>query len=219
MNLQPPAETHSVGSIRSFMASVVVWLPIMFFCWYSLAVLLTLPLHLALDALLPWIFPQVVEVIEQNGHLLDVVTRFSLPATAGFSPPAGQVGLLVFTVNPLVYGYGLPLYGALLLAAPGTEGEKWRNAMVGFLALYAVQFWGVFFEMLKTLLFGLGPEATAEMAFSALSLELVAWTYQFGYLILPTVSPLMLWLWLHRAFVASLTIDLNCPEQPGLPGR
>jgi hypothetical protein len=111
---------------------------------------------------------------------------------------------VAFAVNPHIYGWCVPLYTALILASPGTEGELWVRWLVGLLILLPVQLWGIGFDIAKTLLFDLGPEASAEPGFSSLQTNLVALGYQFGSLMLPAVAPLAIWLGQHREFVFGL---------------
>lgn len=203
MNLRLPS-----SPIKNYIVQVVLWLPLIFLAWFYFAPVLTWPLAQLLNAVMPGLFPDAITAIEQLGYGLDVVTAFNPPAGSA-SLPAGSVGLLVFEVNPLIYGYGFPLFTALVMAAPGAEKQKWIRWMLGLLILLPIQAWGVFFEILRTLLFFLGPEIHAAMNPTKMELDLVAFGYQFGYLILPAVSPVVIWLGLHRSFVASLAPNLS----------
>ena len=118
--------------------------------------------------------------------------------------PEGQKAELVFSVNSLVYCYSIPLDTALILATPDTEKAKWIHWVTGFIILVLTQSWGVSFDILKTLLFKLDISLSSQLGFSAFQKELVALGYQFGYLILPAVTPLVLWIGFHQEFLGQL---------------
>ncbi len=48
------------------------------------------------------------------------------------------------------------------------------------------------------------PAVTAQTHFSAWQKEIVAFCYQFGTLIMPTVAPAIVWVLMHRAFLEDL---------------
>jgi len=195
--------------VGRFFLAVLILLPLSFGAWYYMAIVITWPLTYLVDLVMTGLFPQAISAIEQQGYTLDVVTRFAPPSASGLPP--GRVGEVVFELNPLVYGYGLPLYTALVLATPGKEGAKWGSWILGMLVLFPMQAWGVCFDILKTLLFGLGPEIGGQLGFAQWQIEAVALGYQFGSLILPAVTPVVLWIAFHRSYLATLV--------PGFAGR
>lgn len=197
----------SLGPVGRFFLAVLLLLPLTFCAWYYLAILITSPLTHVVDWVMAGLFPQVITSVEQQGYVLDVVTRFSPPSTPGL--PAGPTGELVFELNPLIYGYSLPLYTALVLATPGNVNAKWGNWILGMLLLFPVQVWGVCFDILKTLLFRLGTEVGGQLGFSHWQIEGVALGYQFGSLILPAVTPVVLWIAFHRAYLGTLVPGLS----------
>lgn len=183
---------------------MVAWLTLCLVLWYFWAPVLNWPLVQLTDLILIGFLPDVIREIAPLGAKVDVVTRLSLPAEMKAQIPAGSHGDLVFTVNPLIYSAGLPLYTALHMATPAGESLKWRRWIVGALILLLAQAWGVCFEILKTLLFNLGIEINRAMAFSAMQTELTALAYQLGYLILPTVLPVMIWIIQSRNYILKL---------------
>lgn len=197
-------------TVKAFILKVVLWLPAVFGAWYYMASLLTWPIKSLMHLWVPDLFPEVIAAVEQSGHFLHVVLE-SMPAQAAGGVPDAAPTRAAFQVNPLIYGYSMPLYTALLLASPGSENQKLMRWGTGMLILLPIQAWGVFFDILSKLLFFLGPEIAAAMAFSPAERELSALGYQFGYLILPAVAPLVIWLGLHRDFVATLVPGL-APE-------
>lgn len=190
--------------VSRFVWRILLWLPLCFAGWYYMAGVITLPVNYLSSWLMSGLFPDAIREILPNRHILDVVCVFAPPVQPGLVIPEGQIAELVFSINSLIYGYSIPLYTALILSSPGDEMSKWRHWIIGFVILSLVQVWGVSFDILKTLLFNLGPEISQQMAFSSLQHEAVVLGYQFGYLVMPAVMPLILWIGFHRDFLAEL---------------
>ncbi len=182
---------------------ILLWLPICFAVWYFSSIIFVLPMAWMLDGIMVTLFPDVISGVQTAGNDLLVGTHL-LAAAQG---PQGQgIGDIILKINPLKYGYSVPLYTALVLAAPATD--DWSKAMswiLGILVLMAAQLFGVGADIIKTLAFGVGEVARTQLDFSPLGYEVLALAYQFGYLILPSVTPILLWLWQFRTLLAPLT--------------
>lgn len=183
--------------IFTFVARVIGWLVLMFLAWYTLTPVLNGLLAGVLSGLLTGLFPHLFAGVTLEGKALDIATQllWQQPGT-----PTSQPGLLSFSVNPLIYGYGLPFFLALCLAVPEEQEIKPLPIGVGLILLFLVQLWGVVFDSLKTLLFSFGPDIAAKVSTSPLAITGVAYGYQLGTLILPVVVPVMLWLWIYQAY-------------------
>ncbi len=193
-----------ISPVTRFAWRVVFWLPICFAIWYYMAGVIALPVNLLTDWLMTGLFPDLIREVTPNRHFLDIVCAFTPPAQPGLIVPEGQVAELVFSINSLIYGYSIPLYSALILASPGDEMQKWFRWIIGFLVLSLIQVWGISFDILKTMLFGMGREVNQLLNFSQMQKEGVALGYQLGYLVLPAVTPLILWIGFHRDFLQEL---------------
>ncbi|MDG4597609.1 MAG: hypothetical protein P9F75_18300 [Candidatus Contendobacter sp.] len=202
--------------IDRFLLRTLLWLAPMFMLWYVLAPLLLMPVvgwtHFALSHL----FPHAIAAVEQQGPAVDVITRFTVAAPTGGSAPAGARGQLIFTINALKYAYGWPLLLALTLAAPTMLSEKLYRAVMGGLLLLPVPVWGIACEALKVLVFDMDPAIADQMGATPLTRELLALAYQLGYLILPAVTPILIWAALHRDFLGELLpqTQLAAPAAP-----
>ena len=203
-------------AIDRFLICSLLWLGPMFAIWYLLAPKLLLPIAVLTQFVLTQGFGHAVVAAEQHGIAVEIVTRFLIAAPAGSPLPPGAQGQLVFEINALKYAYGLPLLVALSLAAPTAIGEKLTRAIVGIVMLLPVPVWGLACEALKVLVFEMGPTLANQMHTTALARELLAFAYQLGYLILPAVTPILIWAALHRSFLRVLLGAARTPD--GAPG-
>ena len=195
--------------VKTFLLKVLLWIPVCFAVWYYLRGVIGVPTYFGVKAIMTSLFPDIIRNIEFHGHQVNVVLQFTPENLPGLEIPPGQVAEMIFSVNSLMYGYGIPLYTGLVLASPGTEREKWFRWILGFAILVLAQIWGVSFDILKTLLFRMDPAISAGLGFSPLQKELTVLGYQFGYLILPAVTPLVLWIGFHQAFITELAPGLR----------
>lgn len=189
--------------VGGFFLRVLLWLPLAFFAWYYTAPLLTVPVTLGVEAVLQQLLPGVLRAVEHNGYTVDIVTRFTL-AQAGIVRQGAEQGLLAFEVNPLIYEYCIPLLFGLVLASPGSESRKLASMGIGLLVLLPVAAFGVTLEVLKSLAFDFGPVVGATVGQGEILRNLLALSYQLGYLILPAISPVVLWIVLYQDFVTEL---------------
>ena len=54
----------------------------------------------------------------------------------------------------------------------------------------------------------MGPAISSQTGFSSFQREVIAFAYQFGTLILPTVIPAIVWVLTHRPFLEQMSADL-----------
>jgi hypothetical protein len=138
-------------------------------------------------------FGDLVRAVEQSGSTLQFVTSLS-PGQAG---AAG--GVVTVSVDGLLYSFGMPMFAALTLAA--RERARWTILALGIAALLPFVVFGVVADFLKNIAITSGPLVASQAGFSAAQREMIAFAYQFGTLILPTVVPAVAWVVTHRAFL------------------
>ncbi len=187
---------------KRFLLHTLLWLPVCFLVWYQLRGLLVVPVLLGLRLLAPWL--PAVDHIEYQGDHLAAVLSLRADTLPGLQIPAGKTAEILVSLDPLAYGYGLALFAALLLATPD-DHRRWWHWLLGLVVLWLVQLWGLSFELLKNLFFGLPPGLSAGPTLSDTLKNLVALGYQFGYLIAPAVVPVGLWMILQRHWLGELT--------------
>ena len=200
---QSPVTAPPRRSLGVFVGLTLLWMVPAFALWYAAGPVVLVPVAWLADMILPGLYPQAIEAVEWQVYALDIVTRFDYtpPDT---QLPAGMVGQYIISLNGLKYGYGLPLLLALTLASPSRLRHKLSIFGLSFILITLVQVWGVSFEALITLIFKSEPAIAQQMGSSALSRELLALGYQLGYLILPAVTPLIIWGLSHYAFLQTL---------------
>lgn len=202
--------------IREFGFKAVLWLPLSFFLWFSFSSPLVWPViqmaKLALLSIWPTLFNEVI----QNGHSMEVTTRLLVNQVA----PDGRsgVGELVLTQNPLIYGYSLPLFSGLAMATPISIRRRIVHFLIAFAVIWLAQALGVVAESFKMLGFDTGAAGVAAIAKAGIPADAIALAYQFGYLILPAVVPVALWIGLNRDFIEALVHPVAEPAT-GLPGH
>lgn len=188
-----------------FFLKVILWLPLLFAVWFYFSGLLVWPVAVLSNWIVKLLSPDLIQAIEQHGYLLDVVTNLTPPTHLGLTAEDARQAELVFEINPLIYGYSIPLYTGLILSSPGTEKEKWMHWLIGLSILLLVQVWGVLFNVAKTLLFDLGAEVNSQISVDIIQQNLVALGYQLGVLILPAITPIIIWMAFNRKYILELS--------------
>jgi hypothetical protein len=185
-----------MSPLRRLVLSALLWLPACFLLWFLFDSVVVWPAARVANWLLPAWLPGAVAAVEQLGATLSVDTRLVIDAGGG------RLGVLVLDeVRPLVYAWSLPLFGGLVMAAPLTARERLRQLLIGLPLLWLIVIWGSVFDILKRLAFDAGPLGLAAVQAAGLGPEAIALGYQFGYLILPAVMPVALWVVLNRRFL------------------
>jgi len=186
----------SRGSLGAFVAKVFAWLPVTFVVWYFAAPVLLWPAAFIVELVTRWGLSDIVQGIERARAELTFATTLK-PGSA--SARAGEIAV---AVDLLLYSFGLPLYAALVLAAkePGWP----RRLVVGYAVLMPFVAWGALADFLKNVAITMGPQIASQTGFVAWQREAIAFSYQLGALILPTVVPVVTWVLTHRAFLDRL---------------
>jgi hypothetical protein len=185
-------------SLPRFVLRVVAWLPLTFAVWYLAAPLLAWPVALLAELITRSTFDWVKSV-EQVGPLVTFVT--SLKPDEGANP-AGVKAVLSVESNVLLFSFGLPMLAALILAAQ--EPHRAWMLLIGYAVLLPFQTFSVVADFLKNAAILAGPAVASQTKLNAWQREVIAFCYQFGTLILPTVAPAIAWVLMHRRFLERL---------------
>jgi hypothetical protein len=229
--------------LRRLVLAAALWLPAMFFVWVYFSSVFSLPATSLARTVLESGYGHVFEstYLGFPRHLM--APDASLPALPG-APTEGATTrddhIVVFrfaegampeamlaekrqtgaeplaSVNSMIYGYGLAVIWGLILATPLTTRQRWLQMAVGWGVIALVQAFGVVTAALGNALQFLGA---ASLRAQGLNPELVAGLYQFGYLILPAVVPVVLWMLMNRRYIESLVADAEPAAVPPVPTR
>ncbi len=181
-----------------FFARVVVWVIVLMIGWSQVARWTSEPVGALTGALLKWGAEDWVQAVHQTPGEIEVETRIEVQSQ-------GRRGDLVVEGSTSHFAYGLPIVWALLLAAGGSgrwAGRWWRLG-AAYVALWPAQAFSLSMDLLKRIAV-MAPGGLRTLNIDQWQLELIALGYQLGTLIVPTVVPILLWVWLDQRFVKDL---------------
>lgn len=188
--------------LHRFIFGVVIWFPITFFIWYITANFHLAPIAWLSDQLFAWWMPDAVMWIKLDHNTLVLASNFGANAAGQIvSPPTGN-DVLGFHLNPLIYSYSLPLLYSLILATP--DKDKWLNLLWGTFLIIPTELFSMVFSILKTLTFDVGEVFQQQQNLSQVLVDAIAIAYQAGTLIIPMITPLIIWVAMHRKFLERL---------------
>ena len=167
-----------------------LWMIFGFMLWYYLSAFHGVPVRMLADEILSSLLgSQFLNIVPNPDHhyLFQVQTRIP------FQFPDGSHEALGFIVNPLVFGFGLPLLFGLVMASGVSFLRKIGVLLIGYVCILLVQVWGVVWQTLKMLAFDFGADAHQLVIEAGISEELIALCYQLGVLIFPPLVPVIIW--------------------------
>jgi len=175
-----------------FVLVVLAWLPVTFAVWYLAAPIILWPAALLAEGVARTGFGDLVRNVEQSGATIAFITTLRPGQAVGG-------GVVTVEVNALLFSFGLPMFAALTLAA---REPHWLRALaIGYAALVPAVAWGIDADFLKNVAIASPRDVASQTGFSAFQREVIAFSYQFGSLILPAVAPAIAWVLTHRAFL------------------
>ncbi|MBK6393760.1 MAG: hypothetical protein IPF73_03005 [Betaproteobacteria bacterium] len=198
----PAGAPRGRSPLARFVLKVILWLPVTFAVWYLVSPALMWVVKLVAGvAVMP--FGDLVRTVEQTGSTLQFVTSLKPGQAAG-------AGVVSVSVDGLLYSFGMPMFAALTLAA--REQARWKLLAIGIAALVPFVTFGVIADFLKNVAITAGPLVASQAGFSAPQREMIAFAYQFGTLIMPTVVPAVVWVVTHRAFLERMRGATRTPS-------
>ena len=180
--------------LAPFLLLVAAWLVPAFLIWWIATPVLAWPVALLSQLVTRVGFGDLVQSVEHSGGMITFVTS-ARPMGAAIAGSARAV--LEVTSNIRLFSFGLPLLAAMILAA--REPHPLRDLAIGYAALVPFQTFSVIADFLKNLV-GV-PGVAVQLGVSPWQREVIAFSYQFGTLILPTVAPAIFWVLMHRTFL------------------
>lgn len=187
--------------VNQFILSLFMWLIVTFTLWFYLNHWLIVPVIWLADPVLSMIVPETFSALTLEGNTARVFTPVG--EVEGKLLPAKLAGhQLAFEFNTLTISYSLPFLTALLLA--GLDNDLLKKLGLGLAVLYPFILLGVIFVALKQLMVGLGGYFTEAESVPALVREVIALGYQLSTIIIPTLLPVLIFVWLEKQQIAAL---------------
>ena len=179
-----------------------LWMVFGFMLWYYLSAFHGVPVRLLADEILSSLLgSEFLNIIPNPDHHYLFLVQTNIP----FQFPDGSREALGFIVNPLIFGFGLPLLFGLVMASGVSFLRKMGILLVGYVCIMLIQVWGVVWQTLKMLAFNFGPDAHQLVVDAGISDELIALCYQLGVLIFPPLVPIVLWVLANWTLIEQFT--------------
>ncbi|KJA10794.1 hypothetical protein RP29_09215 [Acidovorax temperans] len=187
------------SALTIFVLSAFGWIVVLTLAWSQVSAWTSYPVGVLSHIALEQGAPMWVRQVHLRPGAMEVDTAIEVPvAQAG-----GQRGEITIEASPGRYAYGLPIFLALLLAARG-PGRVVR-AVAGYVLLLPFQALSLTMYSLMQMLLA----AQLNLRFLRISqwqMEIIVYGYQVGALVLPTLVPILLWLWLDSRFVNDVLV-------------
>jgi hypothetical protein len=177
---------------RQFVLTLIL-MPITFGIWYAAGTLFAAPAAWLTDFLLSNAYPNIVEAAGLQGAEMMVRTQFG--EDGGVIMAAAEAGnQIALEINTRLVSYSIAFYAALLMAS--NLKDAMYKFCIGLVWLWLVMAFGLASILGKDLLLMVGaPFLDAPGVPPA---DLIALTYQFNVLLMPTLAPVFLWFWQLR---------------------
>ena len=177
---------------RQFVLTVAL-MPITFGIWYAAGTLFAAPAVWLCDFLLSSAYPNIVEAVGLRG--VEVLVRTQFGEDGGVIMAAADAGnQIALEINSRLVSYSIAFYAALLMAS--NLKDAIYKCCVGLFWLWLIMTFGLASILGKDLLLMVGaPFLNAPGVPPA---DLIALTYQFNVLLMPTLAPVCLWFWQLR---------------------
>ena len=177
---------------RQFLLTLIL-MPITFGIWYAAGTLFAAPAVWICDFLLSSAYPDIVEAAGLQGVEMMVRTEFG--EDGGVIMAAADAGnQIALEINTRLVSYSIAFYAALLMAS--NLKDAMYKFCIGLFWLWLIMAFGLASILGKDLLLMVGaPFLNAPGVPPA---DLIALTYQFNVLLMPTLAPVCLWFWQLR---------------------
>lgn len=196
MRRPSPLMTFVLSALALMVGLTLMWTKISPWTSYPVAVLA----HVVLEQGAPmWV--RAVH-IRPGSIEVDTTVEVAVPQAGG------RMAEITLDADPGRYAYGLPIFLALLLAARivGQSGGRWPLALAGYLLLLPAQVFSLVMYLLMQMVLAVQLNTRA-LRVDPWQVEAVIYGYQLGVLVLPTLAPIAIWLWLDQQFFRSFVLS------------
>ena len=196
------------STLAVFVLSALGWMVALTLLWTQVSRWTSYPVGALAHIALEQGAPMWVRSVQHSPGSMEVETAIAVPV-----PESGnRLAEITIDANPGRYAYGLPIFIALLLAARGPK--RLSRALGGYALLLPVQAFSLTMYVLMQLV--LYAQVSARVLRAAQwQVEAIVYGYQVGSLVLPTLAPILLWLWLDRQLFTGVVVrGLQQTAQP-----
>ena len=177
---------------RQFVLTVTL-MPVTFGIWYAAGTPFAAPAVWLCDVLLSNAYPNIVEAVGLRG--VEVLVRTQFGEDGGVIMAAADAGnQIALEINTSLVSYSIAFYAALLMAS--NLKDAIYKFCIGLFWLWLIMAFGLASILGKDLLLMVG--AAFLNAPGVPPADLIALTYQFNVLLMPTLAPVCLWFWQLR---------------------
>lgn len=177
---------------RQFVLTLVL-MPITFGLWYAAGPLFSAPAVWLCDALMRLSYPSVLASAGLNGMDMIALTQFGV-VEGGITTAAAAGNQIELEVNTRLVSYSIAFYAALLMAS--NLKDAMLKFCIGLFLLWLLMAFGLASIMGKDLLVMVGTPFLNTAGVPPA--DIIALTYQFNVLLMPTLAPVCLWFWQLR---------------------
>lgn len=177
------------SDVFAFLGKVLLWMPVTFALWYFVVPGIAFVTAFIVDAILPLFIGNVVNSVDANEREIYVLTPFSDQG---------------FPVRLMNYAYSFPFLLAMILASPDSIMGKVKKYLISLIPLFLIAIWGVSFGAVAILAFYTNQEIAQQLHTTPTIRLIISLGYQLGKLIIPPLTPIIVWLYLYRDYAHKL---------------
>ena len=187
------------STLTVFVLSALGWMVALTLLWTQVSRWTSYPVGALAHIALEQGAPMWVRAVQHSPGAMEVETAIAVAV-----PEAGnRMAEVTVDANPARYAYGLPIFIALLLAARGPG--RLSKMLGGYALLLPVQAFSLTMYVLMQMV--MYAQASSRVLKAAQwQVEAIVYGYQVGSLVLPTLAPVLLWLWLDRQFFTEVVL-------------
>ena len=187
------------STLAVFVLSALGWMVALTLLWTQVSRWTSYPVGALAHIALEQGAPMWVRSVQHSVGAMEVDSTIAVSI-----PEAGhRMAEITVEVNPARYAYGLPIFIALLLAARGPR--RLSRALGGYALLLPVQAFSLTMYVLMQMVLYAQTSARV-LRVEQWQVEAIVYGYQIGSLVLPTLAPILLWLWLDRQFFTDVVV-------------
>lgn len=187
------------SALTIFVLSAFGWIVVLTALWSQVSAWTSYPVGVLSHMALEQGAPMWVRQVHLSPGNMEVDTAISVPVPEA----GGRRGEITIEASPARYAYGLPIFLALVLAARG-RGRVGRT-VAGYVLLLPFQALSLtMYSLMQMMLAAQLNLRTLRIA--QWQMEAIVYGYQVGSLVLPTLVPILLWLWMDRRFVNDVLV-------------